>query len=145
MRRAYDCDAFIKEWFRKWYKRSNLHMIKFKSLTMKRYEMTTKMQIKNWFADYQKIMREIKIRSKNLINFDETKFRVECMRRQKVLILIDIKELYAMSLENRRFCTIIEMINATNNFSSLSMIIMQDMKFHSLNFIFQILFLKFHS
>ncbi len=134
MRRAYNCDAFFKEWFRKWYKRSNLHMIKFKSLTMKRYEVATKMQIKNWFADYTRIMHEMKIRSENLINFDETKFRVECMRRQKVMILIEMKELYAMSLENRRFCTIIEMINETNDFSSSSMIIMQDMKFHLSNF-----------
>jgi hypothetical protein len=79
-------------------------------------------------------MHEMKIRSENLINFDETKFRVECMRRQKVMILIEMKELYAMSLENRRFCTIIEMINETNDFSSSSMIIMQDMKFHLSNF-----------
>jgi hypothetical protein len=134
MRRAYNCDAFFKEWFRKWYKQSNLHMIKFKPLAMKRYEIATKMQVRIWFADYTRIMREMKIRSENLINFDETRFRVECMRRQKVLILIEMKELYAMSFENRRSCTIIEMINGTSDFSPSSMIIMQGMKFPPTNF-----------
>ncbi len=77
-------------------------------------------------------MRELKIRSKNLINFDEAGFRIECMKRQKILISIEMKKLYAISLENRKSCTIIEMINATDDFSPLSMIIMQDMKFHLL-------------
>jgi hypothetical protein len=146
MRKTYNCDAFFKKWFRKWYKRSNLHMIKFKSLAMKRYEVVTKMQIKNWFDDYTRIMHEMKIRSENLINFDETRFRVECMKRQKVMILIEMKKLYAMSLENRRFCTIIEMINETSDFSSSSMIIVQDMKFHFSNFTFSQISssLKFH-
>ena len=102
-------------------------MIKTKPLVMKRYEAATEMQLRNWFVDYQRIMIEMKIRSENLINFDEADFRIECMKRQKILIPIEMKELYAISPENRKSCTIIEMINATSDFSSSSMIIMQDM------------------
>ena len=81
-------------------------------------------------------MREMKIHLENLINFDKNDFCVKCMKRQKILILIEMKKLYAMNLENRKSCTIIEMINVTNNFSFPSMIIMQDMTFiSSLNFI----------
>ncbi len=76
-------------------------------------------------------MREKKIRSENLINFDEITFRVKCIRRQKIFILIEIKQLYEISLDNRKFCMIIEIINVTSDFSPSSMIIMQGMKFHS--------------
>ncbi len=105
-------------------------MMKTKPLAMERYETATEMQIRNWFVDYQNIMREMKIRPENLINFDETGFRVECMKRQKVLVFIEMKELYAVSPENRKSCTVIEMINGTGNFPPPPMIIMQGMKIH---------------
>jgi hypothetical protein len=39
---------------------------------------------------------------------------------------MNIKEFYAMSLENRKSATIVEMINAVDEFSFSSMIIIQE-------------------
>ncbi len=67
----------------------------------------------------------MKIRRRNLINFDETEVRVECSKDENIIVFEDIKEFYSISSENRRLVTIVEMINAVDDYSSSSMIIIQ--------------------
>ena len=45
-----------------------------------------------------------------MLNIDELGARVSCPRGEYVVVLTDIKELYIISLKNRKFVTIIETI-----------------------------------
>ncbi len=59
------------------------------------------------------------------MNFDEIDFRSKCMKKQEIIVSIEIKEHYQVSLENRKSLIIIEMINAVEEFLSSLMIIIQ--------------------
>jgi hypothetical protein len=65
-----------ESWFRKWWHVNVLHKIKIKSLSMKRYEAVSDSNVKTWFDNYKSTLIELKIRRRNLINFDETEVRV---------------------------------------------------------------------
>ncbi|KAJ5053983.1 uncharacterized protein L3040_000271 [Drepanopeziza brunnea f. sp. 'multigermtubi'] len=65
------------------------------------------------------------IRPKDIINFDETGFRIGCPRGTEVLVPRSIQEFYSVSPENRRSVTIIEMINATSQKPVPPMILIQ--------------------
>ncbi len=62
---------------------------------------------------------------RNIINFDESDFRSECMKKQEIIVSIEIREHYQVSLENRKSLIIIEMINAVEEFLFSLMIIIQ--------------------
>ncbi len=62
---------------------------------------------------------------RNIVNFDEIDFRSECMKKQEIIVFIEIREHYQISLENRKSLIIIEMINAVGEFSLSLMIIIQ--------------------
>jgi hypothetical protein len=47
------------------------------------------------------------------------------MKKQEIIVLIEIKEHYQVSSENRKSLIIIEMINAVGEFSPSFMIIIQ--------------------
>jgi hypothetical protein len=47
------------------------------------------------------------------------------MKKQEIIVFIEIKEHYQISSENRKSLTIIEMINAVEEFSFSLMIIIQ--------------------
>jgi hypothetical protein len=51
---------------------------------------------------------------------------VRCLKKDDILISADVKEHYVVSSENRKSITIIEMINAADDFSFFSMMIIQD-------------------
>jgi hypothetical protein len=59
------------------------------------------------------------------MNFDETGFRSECMKKQKIIVSIEIRKHYQVSSENRKSLIIIEMINAAEEFLFSLMIIIQ--------------------
>ncbi len=69
---------------------------------MKRYETTTIKQIKEWFEHYKNILRHLKIRRRNVINFDEIDVRVGCIRGEEILMPADIKQYYVVSPKNRK-------------------------------------------
>ena len=49
--------------------------------------------IENWFDNYQRVLRRLGIKyKKNIINFDEARFRVGCMKGHEILMPLDIKE-----------------------------------------------------
>ncbi len=75
---------------------------------------------------YKNTFKVLNIRKRrNIINFDEIDFRSECMKKQEIIVSIEIREHYQISLENRKSLIIIEMINAAEEFSLSLMIIIQ--------------------
>jgi hypothetical protein len=60
-----------------------------------------------------------------VINFDETEFCIDCTREKQIIVFEEIKQIYAISSKNRKSVTIVEMINAVEDYSSLLMIIIQ--------------------
>lgn len=69
--------------------------------------------MEEWF---RKFREKIKLRGihhgKDVYNFDETNARLGCPGGQEVVVLTYIKELYAVSPENRRSVTVVECISA---------------------------------
>ncbi len=59
------------------------------------------------------------------MNFDEAGFRSGCMKKQEIIVPIEIREHYQVSPENRKSLTIIEMINAAGEFPPPPMVIIQ--------------------
>jgi hypothetical protein len=59
------------------------------------------------------------------VNFDEAGFRSGCMKKQEIIVSIEIREHYQVSSENRKSLIIIEMINAVGEFFSSLMVIIQ--------------------
>jgi hypothetical protein len=62
---------------------------------------------------------------RNIINFDEGGFRSGCMKKQEIIVFIEIRKHYQVSFENRKSLIIIEMINAAGEFLFSLMIIIQ--------------------
>ncbi|EKD16230.1 transposase [Drepanopeziza brunnea f. sp. 'multigermtubi' MB_m1] len=81
--------------------------------------------VHKWFKSYRRTLKKMNIRPKDIINFDETGFRIGCPRGTEVLVLGSIQEFYSVSPENRRSVTIIEMINATSQKPVPPMILIQ--------------------
>jgi hypothetical protein len=103
-------------------------MIKIKSLAMIRYEIVIEINMKKWFDTFKYALNELKIRRRNFVNFDENEFRIECSRKKQIIVFDDIKEFYSINFENRKLITIIEMINAVDNYLFSFMIIIQKQK-----------------
>jgi hypothetical protein len=59
------------------------------------------------------------------MNFDEVDFFSGCMKKQEIIVSIEIREHYQISSENRKSLIIIEMINAAGEFFLSLMIIIQ--------------------
>ena len=117
--------GFSKRWFRSWWKISKLHIIKNSSLEAAWFTASRAADIEKWFKDYRIVLNKLKTKAKNIINFDETRFQVECSKKRDVLVSEDIKSFYVISLENRRSLTVIEMINVVDNESASLMLIIQ--------------------
>jgi hypothetical protein len=71
-------------------------------------------------------LRALNVRNRrNIINFDESDFRSKCLKKQEIIVSIEIREHYQVNLENRKSLIIIEMINAVEEFLFSLMIIIQ--------------------
>ena len=81
-------------WFRKWYKENKLHTITSKPLAAIRLTAQDEKEVQQWFKGYRQTIQEKKIKRKNIINFDEAGFRVGCAKGQKILVPIDILEVW---------------------------------------------------
>ncbi len=126
LKRAYRRSASSKRWFRNWWKQDHLHKIKTKSLSIIRFEVDHEETVIDWFLKYKNILRILNIRKRrNIVNFDEIDFRSDCMKKQEIIVFIEIKEHYQVSSENRKSLIIIEMINAVEEFFFSFMIIIQ--------------------
>jgi hypothetical protein len=45
-----------------------------------------------------------------VLNIDESRARVRCLAREQVIVLLDIKEIYTISLKNRKLVIVIETV-----------------------------------
>ena len=81
--------------------------------------------MKRWYTEeYCATLTKYGItKPKRVLNMDEMGCRVACPRGERVVILIECKELYTRSLENRKSLTIIEMIYADSREPLLPFII----------------------
>jgi hypothetical protein len=120
-------DASSRRWFQSWWKVSELHDIKIKSLAVVWYSTAQKQNVKKWFRDYANILRELSIfHLRRIWNFDEADFRVECTNRQNILMSDDILKFYAISSKNRKSLIVIESVNAIDHKSISSCLIIQN-------------------
>ncbi len=75
---------------------------------------------------YVNVFKSLNIRSRrNILNFDETGFRIDCLKEEEILMSLNIKEIYAVNSDNRKSVIIYELINAVDDYFSFSMIIIQ--------------------
>jgi hypothetical protein len=75
---------------------------------------------------YKNTLRALNVRNRrNIINFDENDFRSEWLKKQEIIVSIEIRKHYQVNSENRKSLIIIEMINAVEEFFSSLMIIIQ--------------------
>ena len=80
-----------ERWFRLWWKSQKLHKITTKPIPVVRYAAAEEKDIKTWFVEYKQALKSLGIKNrKNVINFDEAGFRVECMRGQEVIVPLDV-------------------------------------------------------
>ena len=74
-------------------------------------------------------MKKLNIRKQNnIINFDENESRIECFRKQEIMMSENINQFYSINSENRKSMNIIKMIDAAENFFFSSFIIVADQK-----------------
>jgi hypothetical protein len=99
-------------WFNGWMKsNNNLHTIKTKPIAQNRVDTHSEKDLEGWFGKYYATLDKYNIRkSRNIWNMDESGARVGCPNREEVIVLIEVKELYTTSPENRKSVTIIEAI-----------------------------------
>lgn len=63
--------------------------------------------VKYWFDEYlSNFFKKI------IINFDETGFRIKCMKKYEILVFSNVKKFYATDFENKKIFIILEFINA---------------------------------
>ena len=85
---------------------------------MERFGAATIAEINDWFDKYKNVLKALNIRKRsNIINFDESGFRIGCTRGQEIIVPRDIKRFYAVSPENRKSVTVIETINASGDYT----------------------------
>ncbi len=126
LKRAHRLKALSKRWFRDWWKQDHLHKIRTKLLSVIRFEAGHEEAVIDWFLKYKNTLRILNIRKRrNIINFDEDDFRSDCMKKQEIIVFIEIREHYQVSSENRKSLIIIEIINAVEEFLLSLMIIIQ--------------------
>ena len=83
-----------KSWFSSWWHKNNLHKIKSKPLAVIRLTAQQEQEVKTWFKGYHATLLELKVKRRNICNFDEAGFCVGYAKGQWLLIPEDINEVY---------------------------------------------------
>ncbi len=100
LKRTHRLKTFSKRWFREWWKQDHFHKIKTKFLSIIRFEVDHEETIIDWFLKYKNILRILNIRKRrNIINFDENDFRSKCMKKQEIIVFIEIRKHYKSILK----------------------------------------------
>jgi hypothetical protein len=87
-----EAKAPSKAWFAKWWKANHLYKIKSKPLAVLRIDAQDTLQISSWFRAYKRTITEKGILRKDILNFDETGFRIGCPKGQSLLVPTDVTE-----------------------------------------------------
>jgi hypothetical protein len=90
-----------KVWYGNWWKENRLHKIKSKPLAANRIIAQEEAQIRLWFKENIRTIEEMGIQKKNILNFDETGFRIGCPKGQTLLVPEDVQEVRIILFNNR--------------------------------------------
>jgi RNase P subunit RPR2 len=85
-------------WFGKWWKENRLHKIKSQPLAALRIVAQDENEIQLWFRGYIRTIDRLQIQRRNILNFDETGFRIGCPKGQTLLVPEDVTEVRISSL-----------------------------------------------
>jgi hypothetical protein len=124
-------DPLSDSWFTKWWKSRSLHKIKTKPIACVRLSAQDEGLVDDFFYGSRGLIQAIQkyhVKKRNLINADESGFRIGCPRGVEVIVPLDVRELYSVSPENRRSVTIIKAIRAHGVSDIPPMIIVQGAK-----------------
>lgn len=115
-----------QRWFREWWKSNNLDKMEAEPLAFEPSATAEEEDIWAWFDDYREALDALHIKNeKNIVNFYKAGFRVGCMKEHTGLVPMDISELHAISLENRRSPMIFECVDAAGDFPPPPLIVIQ--------------------
>lgn len=94
LKKAYnpDCRLPTQAWFRGWWKRSQLHKIKSKPLSVVRFSAQSEKDVVEWFQHYRNTIEQYDIKKKNILNFDEAGFRIGCPKGHSILVPEDVHD-----------------------------------------------------
>ena len=81
-----------RAWFARWWKENHLHKIRSKPLAALCITAQDTANLRLWFKGYIHTIKEKRIKMKNILNFDETGFRVGCPKGQTLLVPLDVTE-----------------------------------------------------
>ena len=79
-------------WFQKWWKKQPLHKIKTKLIARVRITAQDKDEVSQWFVKYKEVVKKHEISRKDIWNFDETGFRIGCLKGEEIYVPLDVKE-----------------------------------------------------
>jgi hypothetical protein len=114
-------------WFQLWLRDTlKLHMIKTKPIASHRVDMHTKKSLRDWFKkEYKLVLQFTGIRTRKYIyNIDEKGARIACLAKEKVVVLISIKEMYVRVPKNRLSLTVIKSISTDGKAIPLLIIVL---------------------
>jgi hypothetical protein len=91
-----------------------------------KYQIAYESNVKKRFVKNVNVLKALNIRNRrNILNFDETEFRIDCSKEEQILMSSNIKKVLAVSFDNRKSVIIFELINAVDDYLSSSMINIQ--------------------
>ncbi|RFU25628.1 hypothetical protein B7463_g10700, partial [Scytalidium lignicola] len=100
-------------WLRRFLKDNPaFHIITTKPIEKERIQAQDKEEIKQWFLKYEDLKYENKVERCDIYNMDETSFRVGVTLGEEVIVLVEIKELYEGTFQNRKSVIVIECVLA---------------------------------
>jgi len=99
-------------WTKRFLKRHPIyHKRKTKSLSAERQAAQQQEDIQRHFRDFEKTVIQYNIQLEDIHNFDESRFRIGCLRGQVVWTYADIRAVYISDPDNRELVTLMECIS----------------------------------
>jgi hypothetical protein len=90
-----------------------LYTITTKPIARDRVNTHNEKDVEEWFNKYRTTLAKYSIKKgKNIHNINELGARVGCLKGEEVVVLIEVKEIYTLSLENHKSVTIIKAASA---------------------------------
>ena len=110
------------------------HKRKTKPLLAERQDAQERADIETHFQNFIAKCDELKIHLDNVHNFDESGFRIGCLRGQVVWTHADVQVVYILDPDNRELVTLLEYINSAGKVSCDPIIIMSGALFKEQHF-----------
>lgn len=71
----------------------------------------TEKEVRNWFQGYYAVILKYNIKKgKNLLNIDKSGVKIGCPARKKVIVLVEVTNLYALSPKNPKLVTVFKTV-----------------------------------